>query len=284
MTMNQKNVNLGFLFNKEYYRNNGNDNFTFGRRTEDAYTESFFKTQNERFKAFSLDIEDDEFVRPSSEEFDLKTTYPGLVVGLGYGHGIKAVGEFKLGFYFDYTTGLPIIPGSSVKGTLRACFPNQKANKNYSQDALEAMEAKREFIKYLFFKAGLLETEARDLEIDAIEAEIFEGKSIENQRPIQLGTYERDVFFDAELVKGNNLRKVIGDDSITPHTAGPLRNPTPLLFMKILPNVTFRFGMDLQDSKVAPIVTKALKYRVFKEIISTMGIGAKTNVGYGRMK
>lgn len=282
--MNQNEVNLGFLFNKEYYRNNGNENFNFGQRTEDAYTESFFRTQNERFKKFSIEKKAEKLDKPSNEEFDLKTTYPGLVVGLGYGHGIKAVGEFKLGFYFDYTTGLPIIPGSSVKGTLRACFPNQKPNKSYSQDALEAMEAKREFIKYLFFKAGLSEPEARNLDIDAIEAEIFEGKSKENQKPIQLSIYGRDVFFDAEVVLGNAKEKVIGDDSITPHTAGPLRNPTPLLFMKILPNVTFRFGMDLQDSKVAPIVTKALKYRVFKEIIATMGIGAKTNVGYGRMK
>ena len=55
--------------------------------------------------------------------FELTTTYPGLVLGTGYSHETGTEGEFKLGFYFDWTTGLPVIPGSSVKGILRAAGP-----------------------------------------------------------------------------------------------------------------------------------------------------------------
>lgn len=277
--MNENEVNLGFLFNKEYYKHNGANHFLFSRRKEAEYAHAFFNTQNERFKDFIFTR-----TKKNKGNLDLTTVYPGLAVGLGYGHGIKAEGEFKLGFYFDYTTGLPVIPGSSVKGTLRSCFPNFNSKKDYSADELEKIDTKRGYIRYLFFKAGLSEQNALDLDIDMLEHEIFEGKTLdEAEKPIQLGIYQRDLFFDATLVEGNSLRKIIGDDSITPHTAGPLKNPTPLLFMKILPNVTFHFEMDIKSSQMYAFVTKEIKQKVFMEIIRTIGIGAKTNVGYGRM-
>ena len=43
-------------------------------------------------------------------------------MGVGYQHETGAMGEAKIGFYFDYTTGLPCLSGSSVKGIIRSAF------------------------------------------------------------------------------------------------------------------------------------------------------------------
>jgi len=68
------------------------------------------------------------------QSFELTTIYPGLLIGAGYSHPalkeIKKsdrdeVGDFQLGFFFDHTTGLPVIPGSSVKGVLKSVFPKK---------------------------------------------------------------------------------------------------------------------------------------------------------------
>ncbi|MBU1821083.1 MAG: type III-B CRISPR module RAMP protein Cmr6, partial [Bacteroidetes bacterium] len=134
-------------------------------------------------------------------------------------------------------------------------------------------------IRYVFFKAGLPEVIAERLDVEALELEIFEGKSGSKQ----LGTYARDRFFDAVIVAANSRGKIFGDDSITPHTDGPLKDPKPLLFLKILPNVTFRFSMELEGSHIEPAITAGMKRNVFERILKTMGIGAKTNVGYGQL-
>ena len=54
--------------------------------------------------------------------FELKTTYPGALIGSGLVHGVGDDHEIKIGFQFDYVSGLPYIPGSSVKGILRSMF------------------------------------------------------------------------------------------------------------------------------------------------------------------
>ena len=41
---------------------------------------------------------------------------------IGYEHELKIDKELKLGLSFDFTTGQPYIPGSSIKGVLRQAF------------------------------------------------------------------------------------------------------------------------------------------------------------------
>lgn len=70
-------------------------------------------------------------------QVELTTSYPGLITGIGVSHQTTLkwmdqndqIPEFKLGITFDYTTGLPIIPGSSIKGVLRSFFPVMNQNK-----------------------------------------------------------------------------------------------------------------------------------------------------------
>ena len=49
--------------------------------------------------------------------------------------------------------------------------------------------------------------------------------------------------------------------------------------MKVLPSVAFTFRFHLADSD---LFSAALKEIIFQKILLTLGIGAKTNVGYGQ--
>ena len=98
--------------------------------------------------------------------------------------------------------------------------------------------------------------------------------------------YERDIFFDAVLVKADKKGRILCPDSITPHLQGPLKNPIPITFLKIAPGckLEFRFKLHNSDFGGGKTFTAAQKKTLFKEILTTVGIGAKTNVGYGQLK
>ena len=178
-----------------------------------------------------------------------KVCYPGLVTGVGIGHEASIEGEFKLGMHFDHTYGQPIIYGSSVKGVLRHYF-----KECYSGTEEEA----NELIKDIFGS-----DDPRD-----------GGKSL----------YDRDIFFDAVIVKGDKNGHILAPDSITPHTGGPLKNPIPITFVKIASGCTLEFRFRLVDSVIGDkTFTAEEKKKLFAEILTTFGVGAKTNVGYGQL-
>ena len=178
-------------------------------------------------------IEQDEAL--GNAHFKATTTYPGLLLGSGYLHEIPDVKEqLIIGFDFDYTTGLPIIRGSSIKGVLRSAF------------------------KHIEYIKELLGNE--NIDIQMLESEIFDNG---------------DIFFDAVIEKyGTTL---LSDDYLAPHKEA-IKNPIPLRFLKVSPNVTFRFDFILSDG----IISKQDKLELFKKILADLGIGAKTNVGYGK--
>ena len=187
----------------------------------------------------------------TKDVFSLEIVYPGLVTGIGINHEATIEGEFKLGMHFDWTWGMPVVYGSSVKGMLRSYF--------------------KEFYK---------PKEGQPSAQDAIE-DIFNGgkKSI----------YKRDVFFDAVITKADKKGRILCSDSITPHGDNPLKNPIPITFLKIAPGCQLEFRFRLvpteieRDKKVLTLSPKE-KLAIFKEILTTVGIGAKTNVGYGQLK
>lgn len=239
------------------------------------------------------------------KSFSLKTLYPGLATGTGMGHEADVKGELKLGFYFDYTTGQPVIPGSTIKGVLRSAFPQWD---NHKDTPKKKKWAKTAYIYMLLEKDGnetwdelrkkwdLIEkdkdeTKKQKERIIAIEKDIFEGFVNEKNLPI----YQRDIFYDAYISAGT-IRKpiqggILGTDSITPHVqegmsyeASMLKNPTPIPFLKILPDVKFSFNFILHNHKKvnAGLLNEDEKIKLFKQILLDFGIGAKTNVGYGQ--
>jgi len=199
-------------------------------------------------KAYGKDIEDfslqnsyeELFSINGAQTFELTTTYPGLLVGSGYNHPKlkENKDDFQLGFFFDHTTGLPLISGSSIKGVLRSVFAHPEFIEDvYGKDVTDKL-------KYIF----------------------------EEQKVI---------FYDAFIVKSaNEDKKIFGSDYITSHYSdepnGEFKEPNPIKFLKILPEVSFRFQFRFLEKD------DEVYLELFKDIIQDFGLGAKTNTGYGK--
>ena len=149
----------------------------------------------------------------TENEIRLKLDYPGLVTGVGITHEALISGEFKLGFHFDYTYGMPVIYGSTVKGVLRSYFREEYSG---------------------------------TLDVDEVIKDIFEGEC----NGVPKSIYDRDIFFDAIIVEASNTGHFLASDSITPHNKGELKNPIPLTFLKIAPGCTILFRFKLRDSLI----------------------------------
>lgn len=194
------------------------------------------------------------FVIPKNElanaTIQMTVDYPGLITGTGITHETKIQGEFKLGMHFDYTYGMPVIYGSTVKGVLRSYFKEE-------YDGPDA---------------------------DAVIADIFGSTDKDSSKSI----YDRDIFFDAVVVedykteedieKKEKKGQLLVSDAITPHSDNPLKNPVPINFVKVAPGCTVEFRFRLVNS----ILKATQKAEIFEQILLNYGIGSKTNVGYGQ--
>ncbi len=289
-----KNKNTGYLFTKAYFK--------LDRTPRNYQTET--NNENEEEKLVINNLSDrsqkilEENLSPNNDltetfetnkgfrTFELTTVYPGLLAGSGYMHDIKSKEAFKLGFFFDHTTGLPVIPGSSVKGVLRDAF--EKAGGKYVEELLGDLGVSNN----TFFEK--LKIDSVKKPVSVLVAHIFHGCQIKSKtnndgkteyfcEPLPI--YHRDKFFDAFPV-ATAEQKFLADDYITPHP-DPLKNPVPLRFLKVRPGVTFRFVFELHDFKNENgdiILTAGQKLELFKKILLDLGVGAKTNVGYGQFK
>lgn len=259
------NPNLGWLFYKDYFRDliyddlklNGENDKQFEARMRKKYKNELSrlnkKDKDYKAKEHAVIYKNEQIIKMKTahlisqtpllyntrkvgnSSFTLTTTYPGLLLGSGYAHELPDIkGQAILGFDFDYTSGLPILRGSSIKGLLRSVFTH------------------KEYVK------SLLNNKVDDL--NALEREVFENS---------------DIFFDAHII--DFKEKLLDDDYITPHKSA-LKDPTPLRFIKVAPDVTFEFYFDLNDGSI----TKKEKEKLFKTILLDLGLGAKTNVGYGK--
>ena len=122
-----------------------------------------------------------------------------------------------------------------------------------------------------------------------LQLEIFEGVKDHKKKEAKNryhSIYQRDIFHEAIPIDSEHTHRLVFDtDSITPHIKknlsyeeSMLKNPTPLLMLKVLPKVRFQFNFDLKKG----LLTVDQKLRLFQKILLTIGIGAKTNVGYGQ--
>lgn len=278
--------NVGWKFYFDYYRQvdyryliEGNLN---GNELNRIKEDNAKKIQKQNEVLWALDFNAYAANKPIVDKenyFKLKTSYPGLLVGSGYQHELSSEDALKLGFYFDHTTGLPAIPGSGIKGTLRSAF---KESWEFIQELLTDIDSSIELDKP---------------QIEALEKEIFEGihtKESKNGEAKYLDSSHRDVFYDAVMVasdhpfeNSNQTGRFLGNDYITPHInrsnpeMSAFKNPVPLQFLKVLPEVTFCFQFDLKDSLQFDEVTAQVKLALFQLILTYLGTGAKTNVGYG---
>ncbi|MGC8866158.1 MAG: type III-B CRISPR module RAMP protein Cmr6 [Bacteroidales bacterium] len=297
--------NVGLIFYKERYIG---EQCNINNRDEIEFTQkNNFKNKNKKIYLLeantykTIDIE-------TKHQFILKTTYPGLLVGSGYPHDTNTEGDFAIGFYFDYTTGLPVIPGSSVKGICRSLFElDQRPTKNNETEkysGLMSLEAIKFILNEMKFtpndnlnnqvKLFLLEHLNKELgSLTNNAQEKHKESEFLKQMVVDLfGDQDHpgeDIFLDAIIdIEKTGKKKFLGDDYITPHPS-PIRNPIPIQFLKVLPNVWFKFRFILTETKInikgqEMTLKPEFKLKFYKQILLTQGVGAKTSVGYGRLE
>ena len=225
-----------------------------------------------------------------NNSIQLQISYPGLVTGIGINHEAKIEGEFKLGVHFDWTHGMTVVYGSSVKGVLRSWFMDvyETSDKKYYECGIDAGDLMMNIFEGAY-----------DRDIDAEKKRYgkdWEDKVTDPEKRIYKShesIYKRDIFFDAVIVEADSKGRILASDSITPHGGenhdNPLKNPTPLTFMKIASGCKMEFRFKLVTTEIKKdgetlTFTTAQKRTLFEEILKTVGVGAKTNVGYGQVK
>lgn len=318
--------NLGYLYNKFYYNFDNNKNFfntikNFKKKdSKKKYSDVLYEDILENFdKEYYIELNKEILQYNSSGLIGInnldgvndvytlkfKTTYPGLLVGTGYNHDMKVNEFFKMGMSFDYTTGIPVIQGSSIKGLLRSAFPsiyekeaeiNEKERKIYN-------EMKTERIKYILEKLNKIEGINKNIINESfvlkLEKELFDGIICVKDKEYNISPINRDTFFDAEINKEESKSNfILSEDYLAPH-AEELKNPKPIKFVKVSPEIVFDFKFKLpefysgvryeekgekiiRENNIKSTLTPIQKLELFKEIILDLGAGAKTNLGYGR--
>ena len=249
-------INLNLIFNKVYYSKISTVNFgdlddKEVKKREDAVAElkEDIELRNTQICSVRFDHDGKDYRGLSTEvapqQFLMETVYPGLIIGSGNPHCAQLCSnDINNGFSFDYVSGQPYIPGSSVKGVLRSCFRD-------FPDAVSEILSK------------ILKDKNKFSDLSQIEKEIFDGT---------------DIFFDAVIYDGDQNRRILDTDYITPHP-DETKNPIPILVLKLLPDVCLNFSFRLFNG----ILTIDEKCELFKTLLSVFGIGAKTNTGYGRL-
>lgn len=289
--------NLGWMFYKNYYQD-------FDNQASPNQKERFFKDKNQELFGEPNQprkLEDyPTYHIPGVQPIGLYVLYPGLTIGTGMLHETGSRAEIKLGFSFDQTTGLPCISGSGIKGVLRSAFP-QRINSNKAHKfAVVDQENRSGFIEAVLAFVGINDPQKhlndyfeeraiplpKDLTlVDVLEYEMFEGCRPKNGKdntcefaPVSI--YQRDVFHDA---MPNTSRYdhggFLGLGYITPHRNNPLKNPNVLPMVKILPGTGIDFYFDLKDG----ILTAEQKRQFCQTLLCEIGVGAKTNVGFGQL-
>ena len=249
-------TNLNYYYYVGYY-NLPKNNFL---NPNDPDCENNLREHNQTLTDYTVNAEKlmtplDKCIAP--HDFDMKTVYPGLLIGTGLSHSFGGKGEAKLGICLDYTTGMPYIPGSSVKGTLRSAFCDTEYIRNLLPDE-------------------------KSIDIAELEARIF-GNSIDKDRKqYSVSANEQDTFYDAVIT---STGKLLATDFITPHRQNKklmeLAEPNPITMIRIRPGVKLKFQFHLKETLG---ITPDQKLKIFQTILQDIGIGAKTNVGYGSLE
>ena len=286
--MEKYDINLGYYYMKlrlqEFYLNKENKqetSFKVEKKVEDSSQKKLENLTNIDKIYFSVN-------------------YPGLLIGTGTKIEYTSFNEkekdntknnFKNGLSFDYTTGLPYIPGSGIKGVIRDFFPTEYTknvgDKDYSEeDKVKTEEQNKVKVELI---NQILESDYTFEDIERIRDSIFEGRDFEKKENFgkeeYLPIFKRDKFIEGKILI-QDKKQILDKDYITPHKK-ILENPVPIQILKIVPGTEIEILLQLNETKISIpekddiVITKEQKINLFTKILFLTGLGAKTNVGYG---
>ena len=200
-----------------------------------------------------------------------------MIVGIGE----TTAGE--VGMIFDYTTGMPYIPASSIKGVVRNIYL-----KNFVKKLLNDNNLQKKFGKKDNFEIDKIEENAEETKIYLIfggDKKTFKiEKNIYDKEETYMGSV---IFFDAYPIEKPKL----GIDIINVHYQDYYRdgekapkdnmNPSIIKFLTVSGGTEFKFryAINLNNIKEQSIIKDFEES--FIEALTDHGIGAKTNLGYG---
>jgi len=193
---------------------------------------------------------------------DAKTTQP-LIIGLG------EPSPYETGITLDFLTGLPIIPGSAVKGIARRAaimilsgdtdvLPYgeefEKLAKEYDQDerVVEIFGTQDQKGKVIFMDAYPVDWE------NALDGKLFR---VDIMNP-HYGPYYSSKGWDKKEGK--------------PVPPADWYDPNPIFYLTVNERVTYRFILASRDKNLLDTAYKWLKFA-----LENIGVGAKGNQGYG---
>lgn len=171
-----------------------------------------------------------------------------FVSGLGLPHPLEN------GFYWHHTLGVPYLPGSSVKGLLRAWM------KTWAEDV------GRDRNKLLDVWFGGKSGEGELIFFDALPVE-----------PVKLVADVMTPHMGDWYEKGGKIKNVDKDHDKVP---ADWHNPEPHFFL-VVKDAKFLFQIAPRRGKDGEAAKQAMEH--MKDALDYLGAGAKTGVGYGRM-
>jgi CRISPR-associated protein Cmr6 len=181
-----------------------------------------------------------------------------LTSGLGYDHPVEN------GFTWHHTLGVPYIPGSSVKGTVRA-FAKQWAdiivNDAKHQEKIDKIFGSPNKVGSVLFLDALPRSAVK-LEVDIM-------------------TPHYSPWYSGEKYSAQD--GIGKPDELKP--PADWHNPTPIPFLTVAPKSKFSFYLlprEPNKDDADADVRQALDW--LKQALEYTGIGAKTAVGYGRFE
>ena len=206
------------------------------------------------------------------KHFPLRTS-SRLLCGIGYSSATE------IGFMFDWTTGLPIIPGSSLKGVAlsaaKLVLKGELEIENLSLSCKDVVE--------IFGAQKLDKEERKDAALKCLDAD---DKSI--------GASAGEVVFLPAYPEVENKKGFLELDVMTPHYSPYYSDkkgntppadwfaPVPHLFLTVPAGIKYHFHLlfrkNLYDT-MSGLLTKT--EQILKYALTNFGAGAKTNVGYG---
>jgi CRISPR-associated protein Cmr6 len=213
----------------------------------------------------------------------LATAIAPFTTGLGNEHPLEN------GFAFLNPYGLPYLPGSGVKGVLRATAKELACGQWDTKDWNHA-EAKRHEVND---KQGKRMFDASDLDV------LFGSEALNSENHLRGVLSFWDVI---PQIEGNSLmieimtphqshyyqqREAAG--STSPHDSG---SPNPISFLTVPPKSSFAFHVVCDTARLQDLAPdlayqerwKALLTAAFEHAFAWLGFGAKTSVGYGAME
>lgn len=245
--------NIGWKYNKAYYYNLQGDpsNGNLLKKQNDELLDTIY---DDSLLKQLLDVWKNVIAKDKNIfQVELTTSYPGLITGIGVNHQTTLewmdqtaekpdqIPEFKLGITFDHTTGLPIIPGSSIKGVLRSFFPVMNQNK-----FCDCYEEKINYIAAIIHKVSQLVSCLKNKEIE----ERFLKKLFLNEYLSKENQLKEKLLESLEKDREKEISGMIDKNEISDEEFDGLCTPQAL---KTFAEERLKAMISLTDAELEPI-------------------------------